>query len=158
MTTVATVPAAVEAVTFEDYLDAEQVAQVRSEWVAGRVYVMSGGRERHHLATALLLEALAPQVRARGCRPFGEGRLVRLGMAAYHPDFLAVCGRRGHDLYETDLTVVAQVLSPSTAVTDRREKALAYPTARSFEVYLIVDPDRPVVEVGRLGEQGLRWE
>ena len=74
----------------------------------------------------------------------------------YYPDVLVVCGRIEADSHETDLTVVVEVLSPRTEGRDRREKALAYPTARSFDAYLLVDPDRPVVEVGRLGPAGLQ--
>ena len=79
-----------------------------------------------------MYEALAPGARARGCRPFISNRLVRLGDTAYYPDSFFVCGPAAARLSEADLTVVVEVLSPSTGDTDRREKAVAYAGARSF--------------------------
>ena len=63
--------------SFEAFLD-DQVAEqygVRSEWVGGQVYVMSGASERHDLVTGLLYELLAARARADGCRPFVHNRV-----------------------------------------------------------------------------------
>ena len=145
-------------VTFEDFLAAEQRSERRHELVSGRVYVMAGGSERHDLATGLVYEALAPGARAQGCRPFASNRLVRLAHAAYYPDVVVVCGPAGHRLHEVDLTVVVEVLSPSTTDTDRREKAAAYATAPGLRQYVLVDPDRRRVEVAVPDAGELRWQ
>jgi Uma2 family endonuclease len=118
---------------------------------------MAGGSERHDLAAGLVYEALAPGARAAGCRPLIANRLVRLGAAAYYPDVLVVCGPAAHRLYETAVTVAVEVLTPSTADVDRREKAAAYSTAPSLAGYLLVDPERSRIEVAVRTPDGLRW-
>lgn len=147
-------------VTFEDFLAGGQRADRPHEWVAGRVYAMAGGTERHDLMVGLVYEALAPSADRRGCRPFAHHRLVRLGDAAYHPDVLVVCpdGRRPDRHYEHDLSLVVEVLSPSTETLDRREKATAYSAASSFELYAVIDPERRRIEVATRTTAGLRWD
>ncbi len=51
-----------------------------------------------------------------------------------------------------------EVLSDSTQRIDRREKALAYAAAPSFERYLVVDPERRWIEVATPGPKGLLWQ
>jgi Uma2 family endonuclease len=88
--------------TVEMFLSWEQRQEGRHELVAGRPYAMSGGSERHGLMAAYLLERVAPAARRAGCRPFGDGRMLRIGRDFFYPNVMVVCGRPGHDLYETD--------------------------------------------------------
>ncbi|HEU0100991.1 MAG TPA: Uma2 family endonuclease [Mycobacteriales bacterium] len=147
-------------VAFEDYLAHEQFSDRRHEWVAGHVYVMAGGTERHDNLAGLLYLKLAPQALADGCRPYQHNRKVKIGQVAYYPDLLVVCrdALPPDRQYERDLSVVVEVLSPSTEGVDRREKALVYSSAPSFERYLLVDPDRRRIEVATLGPAGLQWQ
>lgn len=145
-------------VTFEDFLAAERRSERRHELVGGRVYVMAGGSERHDLATGLVYEALAPGARRAGCRPFTSNRLLRLSHAAYYPDVLVVCGPAGHRLHEVEASLVVEVLSPSTADTDRREKAAAYASLAGLRQYLLVDPDRRRIEVAAPDAGELHWQ
>ena len=147
-------------VAFADFLAAERDSDGRREWVAGRVYAMAGGIERHDLMVGLIYEKLAPLARARGCRTFSQNRLVRLGDVAYYPDVLVVCpgDRRPHRLHELDLSIVVEVVSPSTEALDRREKTMAYTSAPSFERYVVVDPDKRRIEVATRGPDGVHWE
>lgn len=151
---------ALPAVAFEDFLAYEQSSPRPHEWVAGHVFGMAGGTERHDNLVALVYEHLAPRARRQGCLPFAHNRLVRLGSAAYRPDVLIVCpggGPEPHQLYERDLSTVVEVLSSSTEGTDRREKAMVYATAPSFQRYLLLDPLRRQIEVGTLTERGMVW-
>jgi Uma2 family endonuclease len=59
---------------------------------------------------------------------------------AYYPDVLVVCGKPAHELYEADAHTIAEVTSPSTRATDRREKLDAYSQCPSIRFYAIVDP------------------
>lgn len=148
-------------VTFEEYLAAEVESDSRGEWVAGQVFAMAGGSERHDLMAGLVYRSLAARAAEGGCVAFQQNRKVRFATAAYYPDVVVICpGGPGPDrLFERDLSIVVEVLSASTARTDRQEKALVYPTAPSFTAYLLVDPDRRRVEVGRLGDDGkLVWQ
>lgn len=147
-------------IAFEDFLAAEQSSERSHEWVAGRVYNMSGGTERHDLLAGLIYERLAPAARRSGCRPFGHNRLVRIGSTAYYPDVLIVCrdAQPPHRLYERDLSIVVEVLSPSSRETDYREKATVYTAADAFRIYLLADPESRQVDACRRGTDGLVWE
>lgn len=138
-------------VDFDGWLAAEQVATRRHELVNSRVFLMAGGTERHDIAAGLLYELVAPAARRAGCRPFTSNRIVRMPSgAAYHPDVMVVCTAAPHRLYEDSPSLIVEVLSPSTADTDRREKATAYASIASLETLLLIDPDSRRVEVARV--------
>lgn len=145
-------------ISFEDYLEAEKHSEGRHEWVGGRVYAMSGGSERHALASQSAFLTLHPGARQKGCRSFVSDRLLRVGGVAYYPDVLVVCGRAGHVHHETDAALIVEVLSPSTRGNDRREKAMACSALPGLEQYLLIDPSERRIEVARFGPDGLRWE
>ena len=147
-------------VDFATFLAAEAAGGRPHEWVAGRVYAMAGGTERHDLMVGLLYRKLAALADARGCRAFSHNRLVRLGDVAYYPDVLVVCPGelRPDTMHERDLSIVVEVASPSTEAVDRREKTMAYINAPSFERYVIVEPERRRIEVATRGPAGVQWE
>jgi len=144
-------------VTFEEFLAGEVAGGVRHEWVAGEVYAMAGGTERHDTAVEALRDVLGPGARARGCRRFTGNRLIRIGEVSYYPDFFIVCGKAADRLFETDASLLVEVRSPGTAGRDRREKAVAYARLRSAEMYLLVDSVYRQIDVGvRVGD-GWQW-
>jgi Uma2 family endonuclease len=149
---------AIALVTFDDYLAGEQRSEIRHEYVGGRVFVMAGGSERHDLAAGFVYEAVAAAARARGCRPFIGNRLVRTEPgSSYYPDVMVVCGPAANRLYERDPAFVVEVLSPSMADTDRREKAVAFTRSPALTRYVLVDPDRCRIEVASMVSGTVRW-
>jgi Uma2 family endonuclease len=144
--------------SFQDFLAAETRSQVRHELVGGRVYVMAGGSERHGLAAQALWEALVPGARAGGCRVFVGNRLLKTPSAAtYYPDIMVVCDRAADEHYETTPTLIAEVLSPTTEGTDRREKAESYGRIDSLETYVLMHPAFRRIEVATRDEAG-QWQ
>ncbi|MGH9120461.1 MAG: Uma2 family endonuclease [Acidimicrobiales bacterium] len=141
-----------------DYLPWEESQPTRHELVGGRAYAMSGGSERHGLMSAFLFSLVASGAYAAGCRPFSEGRKLRVAAGdLYYPDLLVVCGPAGNDLYETDATFVVEVLSPSTRSIDRREKLRGYQTLPSIQAYAMVEPDVRRIEVARWTADEVAW-
>jgi Uma2 family endonuclease len=124
------------------------------------VYALAGGSERHDLVAGLLYEMLAPGARARGCRPFTSNRLVLTQCGnGYYPDVMVVCSPAPDRHYETDPTLIIEVLSPSTQGNDRREKAMAYAESSALRLLLLVDPDVRRVEVARPASGRVRdWQ
>ncbi len=143
---------------FEEFLKLESAGEQRHEWVAGRIYVMSGGSERHSLLAQMLFRLLDDAAAPEGCRAFIADRMLRTAEAAYYPDAMVVCGPAGNRLYETDATWIVEVLSPSTEDKDRREKAAAYAALPSLQGYLLADPDLRRLVLGRHDPQaGWTW-
>ncbi len=144
--------------SLDAYLPWEESQPTRHELVAGRVYAMSGGTERHGLMSAYLFSLVAPAAYAARWRPFGEGRKLKVATGdLYYPDLLVVCGPAGHDQYETDANLVVEVLSPSTRGIDRREKLRGYQTLPSIEAYAMVEPDVRRIEVARWEGDEVAW-
>lgn len=107
---------------FDAFVDAERRSEVRHELVAGRVYVMAGGSERHDVLVNAVSDALRPGARTKGCRTFASNRLLRTRAdSAYYPDFLVACRPAADAHFEADADLVVEVLSPSTGDRDRHE-------------------------------------
>jgi len=134
--------------TPEEYLEFEAQSDIRHEYVDGYVYAFAGGTWNHNDVLNNLFLAIEPVARAMGCRTAtGNIRLRVSSRIYYYPDLMVVCEReRGTDIQSTRPTLVAEVLSHSTAAVDQREKLMAYRQIESLETYLIVHQDEPHVE------------
>lgn len=130
------------------YLAFERQTELRHEYVDGFVYAMTGVKRRHAKVVGNLLALIAPAAQRAGCEAFVTDLKVRVGDTRYYyPDLLVTCGPADDDAdVVTDPCLVVEVLSPSTASVDRREKLAAYRTVPSLQAYLVVDPTRPHVE------------
>jgi Uma2 family endonuclease len=137
-----------------EYLAREERSQVKHEYVDGEIYAMSGGSRRHHLLMGNLFWHARNS--AGDCQVFMAGMMLRIDArnSFYYPDVMACCDP-GDDAERcvTAPCFVIEVLSPSTASVDRREKRLAYLTLKSLDEYVIVDQDRMRIDVYR-GERG----
>lgn len=125
----------------EEYLEWEAKQEVRHEYVEGYVYAMAGASNRHN-RVCLNIAAFCLAHAGDGCRVYQENVKLRLENLFYYPDVMVVCGGEPpHTYYETDPCILVEVLSPSTALNDVREKVLEYRRIQSLRSYLIVDPE-----------------
>lgn len=143
----------------KDYLDGELVSQIKHEYVAGQVFAMAGTSERHNIITGNIQARLREKTRGGACRVLMEN--VKLHVAAadafYYPDVMVCCEPSDDDPYvKHSPIVVFEVLSHSTASTDRREKLRAYRALPSLREYMLVDSDRHAVEAYRR-KDGTWW-
>jgi Uma2 family endonuclease len=138
-----------------DYLAMEERSQIRHEYVDGEVFAMSGASLPHNLLVSNL-HGHAWQARAsHGCRIFASAMKVRVEArnSFYYPDVLGCCDLQdGLEGYLLRPCFVIEVLSPSTAAIDQREKRLAYLTMKSLDEYVIVDQSRMQVAVYHGGQ------
>ena len=123
----------------------------RYELIDGDLLVTPSPRALHQLAVWALYDRVHPYVR--------ENRLGRTGLApadldlesgqSVQPDLFVVALRRGRAPLEwADFGIpllIAEVLSPSTALNDRTKKRRRYQLSRVGE-YWIVDVDALVIE------------
>lgn len=141
-------------VSIDEYLAGELCAEVRHEYVGGRVYAMVGANDRHGLIAGNLHAALHPYARKNGCQLFIADMKVRLQIAGedvfYYPDLLLTCDPKDRETYyRTRPCLIVEVLSEATERIDRREKFLAYQTLDSLQEYVLVSQDQHLVEVFR---------
>jgi Uma2 family endonuclease len=138
--------------TIEEYLEREAVAQVKHEYLDGRIYAMTGGTMSHARIIGNVYAALHAQLRGRPCEAFMSELMVRVEKAGLHtyPDVSALCGKpetagpRNEILLNP--TVLVEVLSPSTESYDRGDKFMHYRQIPSLREYVLVSQDWMYVE------------
>ena len=131
-----------------EYLAREAAAAERHEYVAGVAYAMAGAGERHNRIAGNLFAALRVAARRTGCGVYISDMKLRVAgaRAYYYPDVMLSCEPATPDaVYKDAPCLVAEVLSPSTAATDTREKLQAYCGIESLRYYLLVDSERAAV-------------
>jgi len=140
-----------------DYLEGEQISDIRHEFVDGHVFAMAGAGESHNLIAGNVFAKLRNLVRGGPCRVFISDMKLNVveWNAFYYPDVMVVCDDSDtQPFFKQNPCLVVEVLSPSTASTDRREKMLAYRTVPSLRDYLLISQDKRRVEVFRRGADG----
>ncbi|NEX19989.1 Uma2 family endonuclease [Thiorhodococcus mannitoliphagus] len=144
--------------TVDDYLGAEQSSDIRHEYVAGQMFAMAGAGEAHNRIAGNLFFHLRSATRGTPCGAFISDMKVRVEKhdAFYYPDVLLACDRDDSaSIYKQSPCLIAEVLSPSTEVIDRREKLVAYRSLPSLRYYMLVSQERHRVEFYSLGDDGI---
>ncbi|MFI7133996.1 Uma2 family endonuclease [Nonomuraea sp. NPDC050153] len=126
----------------------------RVEVIEGKLLMSPMGSPEHTWLTADLHDALLPLRKERGWRgaPGGPSICIEGPRDSLEPDYVlasADCPRWGKwELLSSGVLMTAEVVSPSSADIDRKEKAHLYALGR-VPVYLLIDPlaDEPAVTV-----------
>lgn len=148
--------------TPEEYLTIERQSEIRSEYLHGEMFAMTGGSFLHALIIGNLAGELRQQVKGRGCKVCPNDLRVRIPEAGLYtyPDVVVVCGEpRLEDEHRDTLlnpTLIVEVLSPATEAYDRGQKFELYRTIDSLAEYVLVAQDKPRVE-HYLRQDGNRW-
>jgi Uma2 family endonuclease len=156
-----TSPASRHRHTFREYLELEEVARVRHEFLDGEIYAMAGGTPEHAAMAAAITTILGRQIDQRTCRVYSSDLRVRVlatGLATYL-DVTVVCGPSERDpespTHVTNPRLIVEVLSNATADYDRGEKVQHYQTIPSLEAILLVDHESERIDL--VSRQGGGW-
>ena len=144
----------------DQYLEGELHSQVRHEYVAGRVFAMTGTSRAHNTIAINIALALRTHLRGGPCRVFMSDLKVRVEKtnAFYYPDVAVTCHINDtQPYYLTHPCLVIEVLSPTTEGIDRREKLLAYQALDSLMEYVLIAQETMQVEVYRRDGTGGWW-
>src|SRR3989442_10570028 len=138
----------------EEYLEGERIAEVKHEYVAGRVYAMAGASDNHNRISGNIFAALHHHLRGKPCDVFTNDMKVRTapehGSSFYYPDVVVACDPTDNAKYYRERPLyVFEVISPDTERTDRREKAISYYYIPTIEAYIIADQDLFALTVNR---------
>ena len=145
-------------VSAEEYLHGERDAPMRHEYVAGRVFAMTGGSVRHNRITGNLYTEIRARIGRSPCDIFVSDMKVQALEAYYYPDLMVVCDPADQDPYtKTRPVVVIEVASPTTRSIDEREKRLAYLSIPTLREYVLAEQDRAEVQILRRDDEG-KWE
>ena len=143
-----------ELLNVEEYLAGEETATERHEYLAGAVYAMAGGTNRHAQIGANVLIALGIQLRGKKCRPLASDSKVRVraqsGDYFYYPDVSVACSALPpNQVWYDSPTVIFEVVSPSSENTDHREKRFLYQLIPTLRSYVIVEQESRALTVWR---------
>jgi Uma2 family endonuclease len=145
----------------EEYLEWEEKAEIRHEYMDGKVFAMAGSSDDHASIVGNTLMALTPFVRGRGCRIYPQDVKAKIQGRSrfYYPDLLVTCDPRDlEDKYvKRHYKLIVEVLSESTEAFDRGKKFEDYRRSDALEEYLLVAQDRVRGDVFRRNATG-RWE
>lgn len=142
--------------TLAEFLAWEERQELRYEFDGLCPVAMVGGTQEHHLIQANLTAILHGRLRGKPCRVFGDGMKIQVAGRIRYPDALIVCSKhpRGTTVF-ADPVVVFEVISPSTAGTDRIVKNQEYWDTPSILRYVMLEQDFAGAMV--LHRDGAHW-
>jgi len=144
--------------TYEEYLAYEKASSTKHEFVNGQAYAMAGASEDHNVISSNLVACIRPHLRGSNCRVFSSDMKLTIASAnnvTYYPDVMVVCDRTDNDPYvKQKPCLLIEVLSPSTAMLDRREKLFNYQKLESLQEYVLVSQSEIKVELYRRDPEG----
>lgn len=150
-----------ELFSLDEYFDIEAKSSILHEYVAGEIYDMADPSQAHDLIAMNLAAPLHAHVQDRPCRVYFGRRQLQFKIGkddfVYRPDVWVACGdvRTAKGEYVDAPCLVIEVLSPSTARYDRREKVTSYGGIPSVEEYVVVAQKPTQIVIHRRAEQ---WE
>ncbi len=134
--------------SFEEFLQAEDIAEARCEYHDRDIHPMPGQSHAHNLIMGNLIAWLHRVLQKQGCRVYPGMMKVEVEKGAHYvyPDIAVVCGlpqfAGDRDDIIANPSLIAEVLSPESAEYDRGDKFVAYRKIASLSHYLLVAPDR----------------
>jgi Uma2 family endonuclease len=147
--------------TESQYLEHELLATEKHEYVDGQIYAMAGASENHNRITLNIAFQLRLAARGGNCGVFSNDMKLRIphSRVYYYPDVMLMCQRNelDDDYYKHSPCLIAEVLSKSTQVTDKREKLLNYQKIASLHYYLMVDCTQKQVDYLQRDNNG-NWQ
>lgn len=148
--------------SIKEYIELEETSSMAYEYVAGQIYAMAEPSQTHEIITTNLRMAIHEHLRGRPCRAHSAARRIvfkcRDDDIAYRPDVWVGCGdkRNAKGVIIGEPRLVIEVLSPSTARTDRREKAVNYREIPSLDECVLVSQKSAQVTIYRRAEEWKR--
>ncbi|BAB77984.1 Uma2 family endonuclease [Anabaena sp. FACHB-709] len=146
--------------TVEEYLELEKSSEIRHEYLGGQIFAMSGGSKEHNLISGNIYSRLRSHLRGTSCSVFMADIKIRLKLTNeaknlfYYPDVTVTCDSQDKDRFYLNYPcLIIEVLSPSTELTDRREKLVNYRTLESLQEYILISQDEIKIEVYRKDNQ-----
>jgi len=141
--------------TLSEYFDLEYAAETRHEYIDGEILDMSGGTFAHDKISMNTGGELRHRLKGSPCGVSGPNLRIRYGtLARYgYADAFVICGGPQFDpadprqLTVLNPTLVVEVLSDSTERFDRGRKFAFYRENPTFVEYVLIEQDRPRVEV-----------
>ncbi len=128
------------AMTSEEFLAWEAGQELRWEFDGFGPVAMTGGTDAHSAIQANIITALTTRLRGKPCYVRGPDIKVQTGPGHRYPDAFVSCTPVAHNAtVAADPVVVFEVMSESTAETDRTTKLREYRSLPSVQRYVMLE-------------------
>jgi Uma2 family endonuclease len=147
--------------TYAEYVAFAETAELKHEFIDGEIVAMSGGTIAHGRLIGRVTALVGRALEGRPCVVLPAEVRVRIRAAdrATYPDLFVVCDSVEADPDDdhavVNPTVIVEVLSSSTADSDRGDKFAAYRRLRSLRESVLVSQKEQRIDVYR--RDGRRW-
>ena len=149
--------------TIEEYLQMEEVSEVKHEYYQGEIFAMSGAKVPYNIIAMNLAVLLGQKLKGKSCKPFNSDQRVYIpqnSLFAY-PDISIICGEiitLNNDNWNIlNPSVIIEVLSKATKNYDRGDKFKLYRDIATLKEYILIDSETISIEAFRVNDGG-HWE
>jgi len=127
-----------------EFLEWEERQELRYEFDGVEPSAMTGGSLRHAAIQRNLAMAIGNRLRSKPCQFFGSDLKIQAAeSSSRYPDGIVLCSDLDPSLkIVRNPVVIFEVLSPSTAATDRIVKAREYQATPSVKQYVMLEQER----------------
>jgi len=144
--------------THQDYLEWEALKEYKSEYYAGEVFAQAGASSKHVTLTLNIGTMIHSHLKGKPCRAYIADMKLHISEvdAFFYPDIMVTCDKRDRDtdMYKKYPSIIAEVLSESTAEYDRTFKFACYQKIDTLRDYLLINQDVYSVEHYHLNDRG----
>ena len=147
--------------SIHEYFELEEFSDIRHEFYEGEVFDMAGTTLVHNVIVNNMADVLKPVFRPKGCQVFTESVKLEVIKNTYYPypDVMVTC--HALDLQSrysiANPLLLVEVLSKSTANTDRDFKLKKYKKIHSLQHYLLISQYECSIELYSRIEQTDTW-
>ncbi len=143
----------------EEYLQLEELSQIKHEYIQGETYAMAGASDAHVTICINLVTLLRNHVRSSGCRVYVSDMKARIESRNiyYYPDVMVSCDERdkAFQSFKRHPCLIIEVLSKGTEGFDRGDKFADYQNLETLQEYVLINQKRQRVECFRRNAEGL---
>ncbi|MBD2134780.1 MULTISPECIES: Uma2 family endonuclease [unclassified Sphaerospermopsis] len=147
--------------TPQEFLEWEELQEIKYEYLDGEVFAMTGGTIPHAAIALNLASALKSHLRGSKCSALMSDAKVGVSENGpfFYPDVVVSChpqDRQAIKFLQFPCLIV-EVLSPGTEAYDRGKKFEKYRNFSSLQEYVLIDSQKIGLECFRLNDRGF-WE
>lgn len=134
--------------TTTEFLAWEAKQELKWEFDGFQPVAMNGVTVAHSIIQGNLTTMLNIRLRGKQCRPYGPDLKIEIGAKYRYPDAFVSCTPAVPGAtVAADPVVIFEVLSESTALTDRTTKLLEYRSLPSLKRYVLLEQNVPLATV-----------
>ncbi len=147
--------------TVEEYIQHELSSQVRSEFVNGQLFEMSGEKGINNRIALSLVFLFMQVLNKKGFEVYAHDMKVKIHWESkyFYPDVFITKEIETEDnvYFKNEPVLIVEVVSPTSQVNDYVDKFINYTKIPSLQYYLIVEPENTLINCYTRGENN-GWE